>query len=203
MGYRTPELADLGRAPALVDDAANRLPALVAALLIALAAPAAGGSAGVALRSALRDQRLTASPNAGWTMATMAGALGVRLTKRGAYVLNGCAREPGPEDVGRAIVLVGLAAALGATLAWRAARWLERPWKRAGWKCAAASPTAGSTDSHESAQGPGGHAPASEEAALLVRALGKRCVCELTARCSRRPLIAGRALQRRSLEARP
>src|SRR3989441_6002964 len=35
-----------------------------------------------------RDRRRTASPNAGWTMAAMAGALGVTLEKPGAYRLG-------------------------------------------------------------------------------------------------------------------
>jgi adenosylcobinamide-phosphate synthase len=36
----------------------------------------------------LRDHRLTESPNAGWTMSAMAGALNVMLEKKGYYVLG-------------------------------------------------------------------------------------------------------------------
>lgn len=107
----------LGKSAARLDDLVNLLPARVTALLIAAAAPLGGGSARDALRVARRDRACTASPNAGWTMAAMAGALGVRLEKRGHYLLNARAREPGAHDIGRArrIALGGAAAgALGA-----------------------------------------------------------------------------------------
>jgi len=37
---------------------------------------------------ALRDHRKTESPNAGWTMSAVAGALGVQLEKAGHYKLG-------------------------------------------------------------------------------------------------------------------
>ena len=36
----------------------------------------------------LRDRRRTESPNAGWTMSAIAGALGVQLKKVGCYTLG-------------------------------------------------------------------------------------------------------------------
>jgi adenosylcobinamide-phosphate synthase len=36
----------------------------------------------------LRDHNKTESPNAGWTMSALAGALGVRLEKEGCYRLG-------------------------------------------------------------------------------------------------------------------
>lgn len=60
-----------------------------------------------------RDRRLTASPNAGWTMAAMAGALGVVLDKRGAYRL-GEGYLPWAEDIARSMRVFAWAAALGA-----------------------------------------------------------------------------------------
>lgn len=115
LGYRTPELEWFGKAAARLDDAANLIPARVSALLIAIAAPLGGGSSRRAMRVAFADARRTASPNAGWPMAAMAGALNIRLTKRGHYALHSRARPPLPTDIGRccSIVLVasGLAAA--------------------------------------------------------------------------------------------
>jgi adenosylcobinamide-phosphate synthase len=58
-----------------------------------------------------RDHAITASPNAGWTMAAMAGALGVTLQKPGAYRL-GRGRHPGAADIERSIRIVGRAASL-------------------------------------------------------------------------------------------
>jgi adenosylcobinamide-phosphate synthase len=106
LGYRTPELEWFGKAPARADDLLNWVPARVSALLVSLAAPLGGGSPRAALRTAARDASLTASPNAGWPMAAMAGALGVRLDKRGAYRLNESGRAPGVDDIGRARFIV-------------------------------------------------------------------------------------------------
>jgi adenosylcobinamide-phosphate synthase len=88
IGYRRDELEHLGRATARTDDAANYVPArLAAAALVAGAALARESPAGAA-RAVRRDGRRTESPNAGLTMAAMAGALGVTLEKRGHYRLG-------------------------------------------------------------------------------------------------------------------
>ncbi len=125
LGYRTPELEWFGKAAARADDALNLAPARLAALLVALAAPAGGGSTRRALGAARADARRTPSPNAGWPMAAMAGALGVRLDKRGAaadgagrlYVLHAAGRAPVAGDLARARRVVGAAVALAAAAA--------------------------------------------------------------------------------------
>lgn len=114
LGYRTPELEWFGKAAARVDDGLNWVPARIATLLIAGAAPLGGGSSAAALRIALRDAGKTASPNAGWPMAAMAGALGVRLTKRDAYVLHPHGREPTAADLRRARFVVAGSGVLAA-----------------------------------------------------------------------------------------
>ena len=58
-----------------------------------------------------RDHGRTASPNAGFTMAAMAGALGVRLVKRDAYVL-GDGGLPTAADVRRSLVVMVAAAVI-------------------------------------------------------------------------------------------
>lgn len=123
LGYRTPALEHLGKVAARSDDGANLVPARLTALAIAAAAPLGGGSPGAALRCVRRDARRTASPNAGWPMAAMAGALGCRLTKRDGtellYVLNARGRAPGVEDLVRARRIVIAATLLVAgVLAW-------------------------------------------------------------------------------------
>lgn len=106
----------LGKAAARLDDAVNWLPARLSAAVLAAAAPVGRGSARRALGTAVRQHRRTASPNAGWTMAAMAGALGVRLEKRDAYVL-GDGPEPRPADIRRAQRVVAATAVLMLTLA--------------------------------------------------------------------------------------
>ena len=53
-------------------------------------------------RIALRDHRLTASPNAGWTIAACAGLLGIALEKTGHYRIGGGFRDPYWYDVAAA-----------------------------------------------------------------------------------------------------
>jgi adenosylcobinamide-phosphate synthase len=116
LGYHTPELEWFGKAAARADDLLAFLPARATTCLIACGAALTGASVGGALRVAIADARNTESPNAGWPMATMAGALGVRLAKRHYYILNGSARSPSSRDIRRARHIV-LAASLLATLA--------------------------------------------------------------------------------------
>ncbi len=111
-GYRTPELEWRGKVAARADDLLNLLPARLTALLVVAAAHAGFDGRG-AWRTLRRDARRTASPNAGWPMAAAAGALGVRLTKRGHYTL-GAGREARAQDLARARRLAGAALALGA-----------------------------------------------------------------------------------------
>lgn len=110
IGYRG-RYEYLGKAAARLDDLVNWLPARLSAVALAAAAPAGHGSARRALGVAVRQHRRTASPNAGWTMAAMAGALGVRLEKRGTYVL-GDGPDPTPADIRRAQRIVVATAAL-------------------------------------------------------------------------------------------
>jgi adenosylcobinamide-phosphate synthase len=87
IGYRG-SYEYLGKAAARLDDLLNLVPARLTALLLLVAGWRAGRDwkRGMALRS--RDAGRTASPNAGHPMATMAGLLGVQLTKPGAYTLG-------------------------------------------------------------------------------------------------------------------
>ena len=102
----------LGKFAARLDDILNFIPARIAALLLVLAAALTknGRRAG---RTALREHVRTESPNAGWPMAAMAGALDVRLEKAGHYVLGEGGASPGPETIDRAVRLFSVAAAAG------------------------------------------------------------------------------------------
>ncbi|NOK64276.1 MAG: Adenosylcobinamide-phosphate synthase [Chloroflexi bacterium AL-W] len=93
-GYRNERYEYLGKAAARCDDLLNIAPARLTAVLIALAAQVTNGRGAVALRVAMRDQGRTASPNASWPMATMAGALDTTLTKRDHYSLGDGSQTP-------------------------------------------------------------------------------------------------------------
>jgi adenosylcobinamide-phosphate synthase len=111
VGYRDDRHRDVGLIAARADDVLSFLPARISALALAAAAPVVGGAPAVAMRTALREARSTASPNSGWPMAAAAGALGVRLEKRGHHVL-GDGRDPEARDIARARRLVLAAACI-------------------------------------------------------------------------------------------
>jgi adenosylcobinamide-phosphate synthase len=78
----------LGKFAARLDDVVNFVPARVTGLLIVLAAWICKKNVSQAWRIMLRDHKKTQSPNAGWTMGAIAGALGVQLEKAGHYKLG-------------------------------------------------------------------------------------------------------------------
>ncbi len=87
IGYRG-ELEHLGKFAARLDDVANFIPARITALIIVLSAGIHKKNMGQAWHTMLRDHKKTQSPNAGWTMSALAGALGVQLEKVGHYKLG-------------------------------------------------------------------------------------------------------------------
>jgi adenosylcobinamide-phosphate synthase len=120
VGYRVGPYAELGWASARLDDLANLVPARATAL----AAAAVSGRPISTVATALRYGPLTTSPNAGWAEAAFAGALGLSLggtnsyggvVRRGAILGDG--RRPEPEDIRRAVRLMGRCCALVAAAA--------------------------------------------------------------------------------------
>jgi adenosylcobinamide-phosphate synthase len=112
IGYRG-QYEFLGKVAARVDDALNFIPARLTALLLVLAARFTRNDARRAWQTMLRDHARTESPNAGYPMSAMAGALDVRLEKVGHYVLNEHGRAPQPRDIARAARIVSLALVFG------------------------------------------------------------------------------------------
>jgi adenosylcobinamide-phosphate synthase len=107
----------LGRAAARFDDLANLIPARLTAGLLVLAAAIARADGYGALAGVFRDHGRTESPNAGWPMAAMAGALGVRLEKEGHYRLGERFPLCGAADVHRSVRISRIATGLAAILA--------------------------------------------------------------------------------------
>lgn len=99
----------LGKVAARVDDLLNLVPARLTALLLVLAARCTRNDARRAWQTMRRDHARTESPNAGYPMSAMAGALDVRLEKVGHYVLNENGRAPQPHDIARAARVVAVA----------------------------------------------------------------------------------------------
>jgi adenosylcobinamide-phosphate synthase len=104
----------LGKTAAMLDDWANAAPARFTALLLMAAAWLAHADARNAVGSAWRDHARTKSPNAGWPMATMAGALRVELTKVGQYRLGAPGAEPSAANIRQAVRIADRGAALAA-----------------------------------------------------------------------------------------
>jgi adenosylcobinamide-phosphate synthase len=130
IGHPEPPYTDFGRAAARLDDAANFIPARLAALAIVAFAP----DRRRAWRVLLADGHKHPSPNAGRTEAAMAGALGVELGGLNYYggepspkpLLNAGARRPTVADARRAWRIAGLASLAAFSAAWLFLRWKER-----------------------------------------------------------------------------
>jgi adenosylcobinamide-phosphate synthase len=124
IGYREGLLGELGWATARLDDLLNLLPSRLGALAVVAGAGLTRESATDAWRAWRRDGRLTESPNAGQTMAAMAGALRVTLEKHEHYRL-GAGAPPDVAAIDRSVRVfaaaagLGLVAALVVLRAWR------------------------------------------------------------------------------------
>ncbi|MBN2462835.1 MAG: cobalamin biosynthesis protein [Dehalococcoidia bacterium] len=78
----------LGKFAAKLDDIANFIPARIASLIIVVASLVCRKNASQAWHIMIRDHKKTESPNAGWTMSAIAGALGIQLEKIDNYRLG-------------------------------------------------------------------------------------------------------------------
>ncbi len=78
-----------GKFAARLDDALNFIPSRLSALLIVIASGVCRADVNGSWRTMLKQHGRTASPNAGWTMCSMAGSLGIELEKSGEYTLTG------------------------------------------------------------------------------------------------------------------
>ena len=114
VGHPHPPYEHLGWASARLDDLANFVPARLTTLLAAVVSGSVGGTSVLTtLAAACRFGPLTKSPNAGWTEAAFAGALGLRLGGANSYggVLRqgpilGSGRLPEAADIRRAVRLM-------------------------------------------------------------------------------------------------
>ena len=124
IGHRSARYQDFGWAAARLDDLVNLIPARLSGILVALAAPIAGGSIISSLKIMMRDAGKHRSPNAGWPESAMAGALGIAIAGPRVYAegavndpyLNAEGRTAGPDDISRALFVFVAACVLQAAI---------------------------------------------------------------------------------------
>ncbi len=88
VGYKNAEYKNIGWFSAKLDTIANYVPARLTAYLMVGAALLSGEDWRESYRILQRDKHKTASPNAGYTISAMAGALNIQLEKQGYYKLG-------------------------------------------------------------------------------------------------------------------
>ena len=124
IGHRSVRHEAFGWAAARLDDLVNLPASRLAGFLIAMAAPFVGGTIKQSMLVMLDDARKHRSPNAGWPEAAMAGALGIALAGPRRYgtrvvedpfLYDAGRHEAGPGDISRALKILRVATALGAT----------------------------------------------------------------------------------------
>ena len=99
VGYKNDRYLYFGRAAARLDDAANFLPARIAALIWIAASGLAGQNARRAWRVWRRDRRKHTSPNSAQCEAACAGALGVLLAGPASYFGKVCEKPTIGDDL--------------------------------------------------------------------------------------------------------
>jgi len=102
----------LGKFAARLDDGLNFIPARLSGLLLVAGAHLCRRDGRKAWQIMIRDHRRTASPNAGWPMSAMAGALGTELEKVGEYTLGKANHPLSISLIPRGVKLVEIAALL-------------------------------------------------------------------------------------------
>ncbi len=110
IAYKDARNFAFGRFAAVLDTILNYIPARLSALIIYTVASA------MRISPASYDMMATAaipdSTNAGWPMGSMSNCLGVRLEKKGEYVFNPDYRNPGVNDLKRALSIFNFASYL-------------------------------------------------------------------------------------------
>ncbi len=101
VGYKDTIHKNIGWFSAKMDTITNYIPTRITAVLMVASAGLIRANWRNSWRILKRDKNKTASPNAGWTISAMAGALDTQLEKEGHYALGDGAKIL-PEDITRA-----------------------------------------------------------------------------------------------------
>jgi adenosylcobinamide-phosphate synthase len=111
VGYKKEPFTQLGYAAARIDDIVNFVPARMSLVFIFIASIFFGKPSD-AIRTCMLDHNKTASPNSGWSMAAVSGALNVRLEKIGYHVMGSNYCDPEPFYIRKAINVLGFSSFL-------------------------------------------------------------------------------------------
>lgn len=116
VGYRDTYYNEIGWMSARLDTAANYVPARLTAFLMIISSRMLGADWRSSLRILRRDHPNTESPNAGYPMATMAGALRVKLEKIGHYSLGDSSEPASIEKCKKALSIMKLTSVILCTV---------------------------------------------------------------------------------------
>lgn len=108
-GYLNDRYSLLGRFPAKFDDVLGFVTSRVSPYFIALAGMMLGMDWRASVPAAKAEHTKTPSPNSGWSMTAAAAVLGIRMEKKGVYVM-GSGEMPTTADVRRCCRLIELSA---------------------------------------------------------------------------------------------
>jgi adenosylcobinamide-phosphate synthase len=111
VGYKNVENQNIGWFSAKLDTIANYIPSRLTAYLMVAAAFLLHEDWQESYRILQRDKHKTASPNAGYTISAMAGALNIQLEKQGHYTL-GDDHGISADDIPKALRLMTVTAVL-------------------------------------------------------------------------------------------
>lgn len=111
VGYKKEPFIELGYAAARLDDIANWIPSRLSLVFISIASIFFGKPAD-AFKTCVHDHNKTASPNSGWPMSAVSGALRVRLEKVDYHVLGHHYTSPRPFQIKKAVNIVGFSSFL-------------------------------------------------------------------------------------------
>ncbi|NHV60551.1 MAG: cobalamin biosynthesis protein [Candidatus Verstraetearchaeota archaeon] len=110
VGYKDERYLRLGWFSAKLDTIANYVPARLASVIFVFSAFILGKDWNRGICAAKKYHSATESINAGWPMSTMAGVLGVRLEKVGAYVLGEEYEPPSSKKIQESLKVFSVAA---------------------------------------------------------------------------------------------
>lgn len=105
LGYTTDELIHIGYVAAKIDDVLNYIPSRIAGLFVVISAFLLNMNGKNSFKIMMRDARKCPSPNSGYTMASTAGALNIKLVKKDTYSLGDNNKEITSEDIEKAVTL--------------------------------------------------------------------------------------------------
>lgn len=105
VGYKNQKLSNIGWFPAHLDDILNYIPSRFAGLMVILSAYNLKMDGKNSYKILRRDARNSPSPNSGFTMAAVAGALRIQLEKKDTYIMGDKTQSLNVEDIDNAVKL--------------------------------------------------------------------------------------------------